>query len=162
MTKTWKKDSWKNFATEQQPIWPDTNQFNEILLKLKKLPSLVFSGETRKLSGDLSRVNIGEKFVLQIGNCSETFDDCNGAKIHDFLRLMLQIKTIIEFNTNKEVIKIGRIAGQYAKPRSSNTELINGDEMSTYRGDIINDHKPNIDNRTPDPLRLLEGYFRSA
>ena len=89
MTKTWKKDSWKNFATEQQPIWPDTNQFNEILLKLKKLPSLVFSGETRKLSGDLSRVNIGEKFVLQIGNCSETFDDCNGAKIHNFLRLML-------------------------------------------------------------------------
>lgn len=162
MSKKWEKNSWKKFVTEQQPNWPNTDLYNEVLLKLKKLPSLVFSGETRKLSDDLSRVNIGEKFVLQIGNCSETFDDCNGPKIHNFLRLMLQIQTIIEFNTSKEVIKIGRIAGQYAKPRSSNTELINGNEISTYRGDIINDYKPNIDNRIPDPLRLLEGYFRSA
>lgn len=162
MSEKWEKNSWKKFVTEQQPNWPNTNLYNEVLLKLKKLPSLVFSGETRKLSDDLSRVNIGEKFVLQIGNCSETFDDCNGPKIHNFLRLMLQIQTIIEFNTSKEVIKIGRIAGQYAKPRSSNTELINGNEIPTYRGDIINDYKPNIDNRIPDPLRLLEGYFRSA
>jgi 3-deoxy-7-phosphoheptulonate synthase len=162
MSNNWEKKSWKKFVTEQQPNWPKTELFNEVLLKLNKLPSLVFSGETRKLKEDLSRVNIGEKFILQIGNCSESFDDCNGAKIHNFLRLMLQIKTIIEFNTNKEVIKIGRIAGQYAKPRSSNTESINGDEIPTYRGDIINDYKPDSDNRTPDPLRLLEGYFRSA
>lgn len=162
MNNTWEKNSWKKFRTEQQPIWPNISRFNEILQKLRKLPSLVFSGETRKLKSDLTRVNVGEKFILQVGNCSETFDDCNGPKIHNFLRLLLQMESIIEFNTNKEVIKIGRIAGQYAKPRSSNLEVVNGDEISTYRGDIINDFEPNIESRTPDPSRLLEGYFRSA
>ena len=162
MKNSWKKNSWKNFKTEQQPVWPNRMKLNEVLLKLKKLPSLVFSGETRMLKSNLTRVNIGEKFILQIGNCSETFNDCNGPKIHNFLRLMLQMQSIIELNSNKEVIKIGRIAGQYAKPRSSNLEVVNGQEMSTYRGDIINDYEPNLESRTPDPLRLLEGYFRSA
>jgi len=162
MNNTWEKDSWKKFKTEQQPIWPNIDDFNEILLKLRKLPSLVFSGETRKLKSDLTRVNNGDKFILQIGNCSETFNDCNGPKIHNFIRLMLQMESIIEFNTNKEVIKIGRIAGQYAKPRTTNLELVNGIEMPTYRGDIINDYEPNLDGRIPNPSRLLEGYFRSA
>ena len=162
MNSKWKKNSWKKFTTKQQPIWPNLDLFNETLQKLKNLPSLVFSGETRILKNDLSRVNIGEKFILQIGNCSETFDDCNGPKIHNFLRLMLQMESIIEFNTNKEVIKIGRIAGQYAKPRTTNSELINGVKISTYRGDNINDYKPDVDSRIPDPSRLLEGYFRSA
>ncbi|MDA8807647.1 3-deoxy-7-phosphoheptulonate synthase [Flavobacteriaceae bacterium] len=162
MNSTWKKNSWKKFKTKQQPKWPNLDLFNETLEKLNNLPSLVFSGETRMLKSDLSRVNIGEKFILQVGNCSETFSDCNGPKIHNFLRLMLQMESIIEFNTNIEIIKIGRIAGQYAKPRTANSELINGIKVSTYRGDNINDYNSDIDSRTPNPLRLLEGYFRSA
>lgn len=154
--------SWREFPISQQPDWPDKEQLNEIIDELNKLPSLVFSGETRKLSRAIAEVNNGNSFILQVGNCAESFSDCNGPKIHNFLRIFLQMSMVLEFKTNKNVIKIGRIAGQYAKPRSSNTEIHNGIELPSYRGDMINDFLPNLSSRIPDPKRLKEGYFRSV
>lgn len=158
----WTKSSWKEFQINQQPVWPDREHLDKIISELSKLPSLVFSGETRKLSHELKNVNKEQGFILQVGNCAESFSDCNGPKIHNFLRIMLQMSMVLEYKTNKKVIKIGRIAGQYAKPRSSNFEIINGVKIPCYRGDNVNEFNPTIDSRIPNPERLLEGYFRSA
>lgn len=162
MTDKWNKSSWRNFPVKQQPNWPDKRYHEEILMKLQNLPSLVFSGETRNLKKDLAKVNKGEKFVLQIGNCSESFSDCNGPKIHNFIRIMMQMALAIGYYSDKEIIKIGRIAGQYAKPRSSNYEEVDGVKLPSYRGDMVNGYAPTINNRRPNSGRMLEGYFRSA
>lgn len=158
----WSKSSWKNYKIYQQPDWPDLKHYDLVINELKNLPSLVFSGETRKLISELSEVNKKNAFVLQVGNCAESFSDCNGPKIHNFLRIFLQMAFIIKYNTKKDVIKIGRIAGQYAKPRTSNFETINGIQMNSYRGDIVNDFTQTVEARKPNPERLKEGYFRSA
>ena len=159
---SWRINSWRNFSITQQPDWPDEKLFEEIISRLQKLPSLVFSGETRKLKKKIAKVNDGHNFILQVGNCAESFGDCNGPKIHNFLRIFLQMSMVIEFFTNKNMVKIGRIAGQYAKPRSSDTEIVNGIILPSYKGDIINKNSPTFKARTPDPNNLLEGYFRSA
>lgn len=162
MKNNWTKNSWKQFKVYQQPDWPDIKRYEEIISELSKLPSLVFSGETRKLRQELINVNKNKGFILQVGNCAESFSDCNGPKIHNFLRIMLQMSMVLEYNTNKKVIKIGRIAGQYAKPRSSNFEIFDGIKLPSYRGDIVNEFTPTLEARTPKPERLMEGYFRSA
>lgn len=159
MSKNWNVDSWKNFQVLQQPQYEDTNNLNEVLLKLTKLPALVFAGETRLLTNDLTQLNENDNFILQIGDCSESFDNCTGPKIHNFLRLFLQMSKIIEHQSNINVIKIGRIAGQYAKPRSSDTEVVNGNEIPVYRGDNVNNFESNLLDRIPDPKKLLDGYF---
>jgi len=158
----WTKSSWRKFPINQQPEWSDNKHYKQVISELNKLPSLVFSGETRKLKQELINVNKGNNFILQVGNCAENFSDCNGPKIHNFLRIILQMALVLRYKSNKKIIKIGRIAGQYAKPRSANFEYINGNKIPCYRGDIVNDFLPMIKERTPNPLRLLEGYFRSA
>lgn len=162
MLNNWFIDSWKNKTALQQPEWPNIKSLDIIIKKLRSLPALVFSGETRKLKEQLKLVNKGKGFVLQVGSCSESFTDCNGPLIHNFLRVLLQMSMVLNYQTKKEIIKIGRIAGQYAKPRSLNNEIINGVSLPAYRGDIINDYKPDVKSRTPNPKRLLEAYFRSA
>ncbi|MHA1381641.1 MAG: 3-deoxy-7-phosphoheptulonate synthase class II [Candidatus Helarchaeota archaeon] len=162
MTTSWTKNSWRKFPIRQQPQWPDKNKLNEVLSKLKGLPSLVFSEETRRLKKELTKVNTNKNFILQVGHCSESFTDCNGPKIHNYLRILLQMAIVLEYKTRKKVIKIGRIAGQYAKPRSSDFEVIDGEKIPSYRGDIINDFGPTSESRTPKPEKLLEGYYRSA
>lgn len=160
--KNWTIHSWKNYPIKQQPKWPNEDELRCILTELSNLPALVFSGETRKLQNELSFVNMQRNFILQVGNCAELFSECNGQKIHNFLRIMLQMAMVIEYKTNKQVIKIGRIAGQYAKPRSKDTEEIKGKILPSYRGDIVNGFAPNLKIRTPDAKRLKEAYFRSA
>ena len=123
-TNKWKKNSWRSFPIQQQPAWPDKTKLDDAINKLKSLPALVFSGETRNLSGLLKTVNSGNGFILQIGNCAEDFNDCNGPIIHNFLRILLQMANVLGYNGQKNIIKIGRIAGQYAKPRSSNSFFI--------------------------------------
>jgi 3-deoxy-7-phosphoheptulonate synthase len=162
MIRNWTKNSWRKYPIYQQPEWKNLKYHKSILQKLESLPSLVFSGETRNLKKELSEVNNGDNFILQIGNCSESFTDCNGPKIHNFMRIMMQMAMAIECHSKKRIIKIGRIAGQYAKPRSSNFETINGVDMPTYRGDNVNSFSPNLESRKADSGRLLEGYFRSA
>jgi 3-deoxy-7-phosphoheptulonate synthase len=159
---SWSPGSYQDYSSQHQPEWPDNKHLNHILDTLKKLPALVFSGETRMLKGKLSEINKGNQFLLQIGNCSESFSDCNGPLIHNFLRIIMQMDMILSLNGGKEIIKVGRIAGQYAKPRSQVVEEFNGKQILTYRGDNVNSDIADENQRIPNPDRLLEGYFRSA
>lgn len=161
-TPIWTKNSWRNFPIKQQPTWTDAHERDEVLNKLENLPALVFAGETRALKQQLSEVLEGKAFILQAGDCSEDFSRCNGPRIHDLLKVILQMSIIIAYAGEKKVVKIGRIAGQYAKPRSSDTEVIDGNRVPIYRGDMINSPVPTPQARTPDPKRMLEGYFRST
>ncbi len=162
MKTDWTKYSWKKYTVKQQPEWKDKDLYKNIISQLEKLPSLVFSGETRNLKTELKDVHKGTKFILQAGNCAELFSDCHGPSIHNFLRIMLQMSMVIEYCSQKNVIQIGRIAGQYAKPRSSNYEIIEGKQLPSYRGDIVNESEPIEEARKPNPQNLLEAYFRSA
>jgi 3-deoxy-7-phosphoheptulonate synthase len=159
---TWNKSSWRSYPISQQPKWPETDVCKEIVEKLSKLPALVYAGETRALKQQLAEAAKGNCFVLQCGDCSEDFSRCNGTSIHNLIKVILQMSIIIAYAGEKRVVNIGRIAGQYAKPRSSDTEIIDGREILSYRGDMVNSHEPTIQARTPDPNRILEGYFRAA
>jgi 3-deoxy-7-phosphoheptulonate synthase len=158
----WNKTSWRSFPIRQQPRWPDMAVCEDTLKKLANLPALVFAGESRALKQQLAEVLTGNAFVLQAGDCSEDFSRCNGPRIHDFLKVILKMSIILAFAGEKKVVKIGRIAGQYAKPRSSDTERIGDMEIPVYRGDMVNSPEPTLAARIPDPHRILEGYFRSA
>jgi 3-deoxy-7-phosphoheptulonate synthase len=158
----WTKSSWKSFEARQQPSWADHKAYAETLHALSDLPPLVFAGESRTLKEQLAEAAAGKAFVLQCGDCAEDFSRCNGATIREMLKVILQMSVILAYAGEKRVIKIGRIAGQYAKPRSSDTEVIDGLEIPSYRGDMVNSPEPTLEARTPDPRRMLEGYFRAA
>jgi 3-deoxy-7-phosphoheptulonate synthase len=162
MTNDWEKGSWKNFDITQQPIWPDQNELNSSINALEKLPSLVYSGETRNLRRLLEEVENGNSFILQAGNCAESFDDCHGPEIHNFIRIVNFMDEILSKTFNMPIVKIGRIAGQYGKPRSSDFEIVDGQELPVFRGENINSIKENLIDRIANPHRLIEGYFHSA
>lgn len=162
MKNNWKIDSWKNCQISQQPDWPNLENLEIVLNELSRLPSIVFSGETRELIQQLVKVEKGFGFIIQAGNCAETFSDCNGPEIHNYLRVMNTLETILKNELSVPILKIGRIAGQYAKPRSSNFETVEGIEIPVFRGENVNSYNPNLNERTPNPLRLKEGYFRSV
>jgi 3-deoxy-7-phosphoheptulonate synthase len=161
-TKNWSKDSWKNFTVLQQPEWPDKESHGEVLSQISKLPPLVFAGEIRSLYKGLADAAQGKAFLLQGGDCAEEFASCTAPSIRETLKVILQMAVILTYAGEKPVIKVGRIAGQYAKPRSKPTELVNGIEIPSYRGDMINKDEPTMDARLPDCHRLLESYFRSS
>lgn len=158
----WTKSGWHSFPIQQHPCWPDAHVCEDTVNKLSQLPALVFAGETRALKQQLAEVLEGKAFVLQAGDCAEDFSRCNGPRIHDLLKVILKMSIIIAYAGEKKVIKIGRMAGQYAKPRSSDTETVNGREIPSYRGDMVNSPDPDPDARMPDPRRILEGYFRAT
>lgn len=160
--KKWTKSSWRGFPAKQQPIWPDPRVAQEVLKKISHLPALVFAGESRALKRDLSEAAEGRAFVLQAGECSEDFVRCHGPYIHDLLRVILQMSVIITYAGEKKVVKIGRMAGQYAKPRSSDDERVGRLVIPSYRGDMVNSPEPTLSARTPDPQRMLEGYYRAT
>lgn len=161
-TLEWSKSSWRSFPVYQQPQWPDKQSLADELKKVSQLPALVFAGETRALKRQLAEAAEGKAFVLHCGDCSEDFSSCHGPRIHDLLKVILQMSIILAYAGEKQVVRIGRIAGQYAKPRSSETEKIDGMEIPSYRGDMVNSPEPTIEARTPDPKRIVEGYFRST
>lgn len=158
----WTKSSWRSFPARQQPRWPEAAACEETLKTLSRLPALVFAGETRMLKQELAKAVEGNAFVLQCGDCSEDFSRCHGPSVHNLLKVILQMSIIIAYAGEKRVVRIGRIAGQYAKPRSSDTEMVGGVEIPSYRGDMVNGPEPTLEARTPDPSRMLEGYFRAA
>jgi len=158
----WSKSSWRSFPIQQQPHWPDANVYEDVLDKLSQLPALVFAGETRALKNQLAEVCEGNAIILQAGDCSEDFSRCHGPRIHDLLKVILKISVILAYAGEKKIVKIGRMAGQYAKPRSSDTEVVNGREIPSYRGDMVNSSDPTPEARMPDPRRILDGYFRAA
>lgn len=158
----WAKNSWKNYPIKQQPIYPDQEEMNRVLARLEKLPPLVFAGEVRKLQKSLARVCKKEAFLLQGGDCAESFENFGAVNIRDMFKILLQMAIVLTFAGGCPVIKIGRIAGQFAKPRSSDFEELNGISLPSYRGDIINGFEFSEQARIPDPHRMLEAYYQSA
>lgn len=158
----WTKSSWRSFPIQQQPRWPNAQAIEDTTNKLSQLPALVFAGETRALKQQLAEVLVGKGFVLQAGDCAEDFARCSGPRIHDLLKVILKMSIILAYAGEKKITKIGRMAGQYAKPRSSDTETIDGHGIPSYRGDMVNSPEPSLEARKPDPARMLEGYFRAT
>ena len=162
MPERWTPDSWRAKPIVQVPQYPDAAKLAETESRLATFPPLVFAGEARNLKRALARVAAGEAFLLQGGDCAESFEDHSANSIRDFFRLFLQMAVVLTFAGASPVVKVGRIAGQFAKPRSSNTEKRGGVELPSYRGDIVNGAEFTAAARTPDPQRLIEAYHQSA
>lgn len=162
MTQQWTPDHWRTKPVEQAPVYPDPQALKSVEAQLSGFPPLVFAGEARKLKKQLAKVAKGEAFLLQGGDCAESFAEHSADNIRDFFRVFLQMAVVLTYGGACPVVKVGRIAGQFAKPRSSGTEAINGVELPSYRGDIINDITFDEASRVPDPRRQLMGYRQSA
>ncbi|SFG05703.1 class II 3-deoxy-7-phosphoheptulonate synthase [Neptunomonas qingdaonensis] len=158
----WTPNSWRNKPIVQQPAYADLEQVRLVEQQLGKFPPLVFAGEIRSLHNNLAEVAHGKAFLLQGGDCAETFSEFNANKIRDTFKVLLQMAVVMTFAGSVPVIKVGRIAGQFAKPRSSDVETKDGVTLPTYRGDIINDNAFTPEARIPDPERLLKAYHQSA
>src|SRR5512133_2584452 len=155
-------DSWRNKPIEQVPNYTEQQALLDVEKQLATFPPLVFAGEARSLKKRLARVAKGEAFLLQGGDCAESFAEHGANNIRDFFRLFLQMAVVLTYAAASPVVKVGRIAGQFAKPRSSPTERKDGKELPVYRGDIINAMDFTEAARTPDPQRQIEAYRLSA
>ncbi|MFM7068259.1 MAG: 3-deoxy-7-phosphoheptulonate synthase, partial [Actinomycetes bacterium] len=158
----WSPSSWRSRPAVQQPDWPDTAELDATLKVLSGYPPLVFAGEARQLTNSLGRVAAGEAFLLQAGDCAESFDAFSANSIRERLRVILQMAVVLTYSSGVPVVKVGRIAGQYAKPRSAPTETVDGVELPSFRGHIVNDTAFTAAARTPDPQRLVEAYHQSS
>jgi 3-deoxy-7-phosphoheptulonate synthase len=158
----WHPLSWNSKEIEQLPAYPDTEALQRAYDQLRSYPPLITSWEIEALKEKLANVSEGKAFLLQGGDCAETFDACKAPKIVNLLKLMLQMSFILVHEMGTPVVRVGRIAGQYAKPRSKDFEEVNGVKMLNYRGDLINSYEPNKSAREPDPRRLVEAYEKSA
>jgi 3-deoxy-7-phosphoheptulonate synthase len=158
----WTPTSWRDLPAAQQPDWPDPAAFESALKALSVLPPLVFAGEARRLTAALAQVAAGRAFLLQAGDCAESFADFTADAIRDKLKVILQMAVVLTYGSGVPVIKVGRIAGQFAKPRSSPTEMVGDLELPSFRGHLVNDDAPTLEARIPDPSRLLAAYHQSA
>ena len=158
----WSPSSWRDKPAEQQPEYPDETLLNQVENKLGNLPPLVFAGEARRLKRDLAKVATGDAFLLQAGDCAESFSEFSTQNIHDTFRVLLQMAIVLTFGAACPVIKVGRIAGQFAKPRSSATERKGDEELPSYRGDIINGPAFDPLSRIPDPERMSQAYTQAS
>src|SRR3984957_18777810 len=158
----WHPDSWRGKPVEQAPVYADARALAEVEKQIAGFPPLVFAGEARKLKRALAKAAAGEAFLLQGGDCAESFAEHSADNIRDFFRVFLQMAVVMTFAGSSPVVKVGRIAGQFAKPRSAGTEKIGGVELPSYRGDIINDIAFEATARAPDPRRPLEAFRQSA
>ena len=159
---TWSPDSWKNKPIVQVPDYPDKEHLGRVEEQLASYPPLVFAGEARRLRRQLGDVAEGRAFLLQGGDCAESFAEFHPNNIRDTFRVLLQMAVVLTFAASCPVVKVGRLAGQFAKPRSSNTETIDGVTLPSYRGDIINSIGFDEASRIPDPDRLMRAYAQSA
>lgn len=162
MTSTWTPSSWRDLPAAQQPDWPDPAALETVLKTLSALPPLVFAGEARRLRAALAEVGAGRAFLLQAGDCAESFADFTADAIRDKLKVILQMAVVLTYGSGVPVVKLGRIAGQFAKPRSSPTEMIGDQVLPSFRGHIVNGDAPTAEARIPDPNRLVAAYHQSA
>ena len=162
MSVTWSPSRWRDLPTDQQPEWPDPAALDRALKQLSSLPPLVFAGEARILTADLARAQAGKAFVLQAGDCAESFKEFSADAIRDKLKVILQMAVVLTYGSGVPTIKIGRMAGQFAKPRSSPTERVGDLELPSFRGHIVSDDAPNAEARVPDPDRLIAAYHQAA
>ncbi|ETI61229.1 class II 3-deoxy-7-phosphoheptulonate synthase [Marinomonas profundimaris] len=160
--KQWEPTSWREKTALQQPIYPDARHLAQVESTLGKMPPLVFAGEARQLKGALAQVANGQSFLLQGGDCAESFAEFHANNIRDTFKVMLQMAVVLTYAGKCPVVKVGRMAGQFAKPRSAGSEIINGIELPSYRGDIINGIEFTEKARVPDPDRLVQVYNQSA
>ena len=158
----WSKNSWKIYEAKQLPTYTDENKLNSVLDSLSSMPPLIFAGETRSLKSQIYQVQKGEAFYLQGGDCAESFSELNPNTIRDTFKLILQMAVVLTYASNTPVVKLGRIGGQFAKPRSSDFEEKDGLKLPSYRGDIINSHEFTKESREPDPQRMMQAYNHSA
>ena len=158
----WQLDSWKKYKAKHIPDYKDPEHLNRVLETLKGFPPLVFAGEVRSLSNSLAEVAEGNGFLLQGGDCAESFSEFHADNIRDTFRVILQMAIILTSGTNLPIVKVGRMAGQFAKPRSRPTEQNNGQELESYKGDIINGIEFDETVRKPDPDRMLKAYSQAA
>lgn len=158
----WQPNSWRKFPILQQPTYEDQNKLQAVEKDLGTFPPLVFAEETRELYRQLGKVSQGKGFLLQGGDCAESFSEFNAPKIRDTFQVLLQMSIVLTFAGRVPVTKVARMAGQYAKPRSSDMETINGVSLPSYRGDIINSFEFTEAARIPDPQRMIDAYHRSS
>lgn len=158
----WHKSDWRKLPRIQMPEYQDADALHTVEAKLASYPPLVFAGEARRLKSHLAKVSRGEAFLLQGGDCAESFAQFSADQIRDTFKVMLQMAMVLTFGAKVPVVKVGRMAGQFAKPRSAPTEVVNGVELPSYRGDIINGFDFNAEARVPDPARMLQAYTQSA
>jgi len=162
MGTTWSRESWQKKPIVQVPSYPDAEAIGAVYNKLSEFPPLVFAGEARELKKQLAAVAEGKAFLLQGGDCAESFAEHTADNIKDFVKVFLQMAVVLGFAGKSPVVKVGRIAGQFAKPRSSPVEKRDGKELPSYRGDIVNATEFDAIARIPDPNRLLKAYRQSA
>ena len=162
MRTSWTPESWKAFPAVQQPEYDSPQELLEVLAVLRRFPPLVSSWEIDRLRTHIASAQAGQAWVLQGGDCAESFDDCQAEPIASKLKVLLQMSLVLIFGSQKKIIRIGRMAGQYAKPRSSHTESRQGQTLPSYRGDLINRSPFSQDHRRNDPQLLLRGYERAA
>ncbi|NDE00512.1 MAG: 3-deoxy-7-phosphoheptulonate synthase class II [Gammaproteobacteria bacterium] len=158
----WNPTSWQTKPAQQQPVYRDQAALLDAVAQLSRLPPIVVSWEVEKLREELAEAQRGERFLLQGGDCAESFEDCDSAKIAQRLKILLQMSLVLTHGLKKPIIRVGRMAGQYAKPRSADTETRDGVTLPSYRGDIVNHAEFTPTAREPDPLLLLRGYERAA
>lgn len=162
MTENWTPRSWRSKPIRQMPTYPNSQQVIAVEEQLYRYPPLVFAGEARELKRELANVSEGKAFLLQGGDCAESFAEHEAGMIRDFFRIFLQMAVVLTFGAAKPVVRVGRIAGQFAKPRSNDTEIREGIELPSYRGDIINGIEFNAKARIPNPERMKMVYRQSA
>ncbi len=162
MAEAWTPESWRAKPIVQVPDYPDTDALNKVEAKLSGFPPLVFAGEARALKSQLAEVAAGEAFLLQGGDCAESFAEHSPDNIRDFFRVFLQMSVVLTYAASSPIVKVGRIAGQFAKPRSAPTETQGETELPSYRGDIINAMEFDEASRNPDPERQIAAYRQSA
>lgn len=150
----WTPTSWRSKPIKQAPAYPDPSKLTKAVTELARLPPLVHPNEISALKAQLRDVALGNAFLLQGGDCAELFDYCEQGAIESKIKLLLQMSLVLIWGTNKRVVRIGRMAGQYAKPRSSPTEIVDGKEIPSFRGDILNGYQ--VEEREIDPQRLLK------
>jgi len=162
MNNNWTPSSWQTFPAVQQPQWPDNGALDNALKQIATFPPLVFAGEARSLQTALGQVASGNAFLLQAGDCAESFEEFSAVNIREKLRVILQMAVMLTYSMGVPVVKVGRIAGQFAKPRSNNTETVNGVELPVFRGHMVNGPDAHAEARIPNPDRLVQAYHQAA
>jgi 3-deoxy-7-phosphoheptulonate synthase len=162
MTRNWTKSGWRSHEALQMPVYADEAKLEAVTAKLASYPPLVFAGEARRLTAELANVAERRAFLLQGGDCAESFAEFTADNIRDTFRVMLQMAVVLTFAARVPVVKVGRVAGQFAKPRSAPNETVDGVELPSYRGDIINGFDFTPEARIPDPDRMIQAYMQSA
>ena len=162
MSESWDPRSWRSKVQNQIPKYEDAALLGEVEGRLRTYPPLVFEGEVARLKAQLALVESGRAFLLQGGDCAESFEDFGSQSIRETFRLLMQMAIVLTFGSKRPVVKVGRIAGQFAKPRSSDVEKREGVVHPAFRGDIINGFSFDAESRRPDPARMERAYFQSA